>query len=63
MVGIAYGRFYEYDEWKEVTAYDWWYASLYINLGKYNEEELVGDWFSFPLDEEVIAEHIGLNAE
>ena len=37
---------------------------VYIaNLGKYNEEELVGDWFSFPLDEEVIAEHIGLNAE
>ena len=37
---------------------------VYIaNLGKYNEEELVGDWFSFPLDEEVVAEHIGLNAE
>ena len=33
------------------------------NLGKYNEGELVGDWFSFPLDEEVIAERIGLNAE
>ncbi len=29
---------------------------VYIaNLGKYNEGELVGDWFSFPLDEEVIA--------
>ena len=25
---------------------------VYIaNLGKYNEGELVGDWFSFPLDE------------
>ena len=37
---------------------------IYIaNLGKYNEGELVGDWFSFPLDEEVIAERIGLNAE
>ena len=37
---------------------------VYIaNLSKYNEGELVGDWFSFPLDEEVIAEHIGLNAE
>ena len=35
----------------------------YFNLGKYNEGELVGDWFSFPLDEEVIAERIGLNAE
>ena len=36
---------------------------VYIaNLGKYNEGELVGDWFSFPLDEEVIAERIGLNA-
>ena len=35
---------------------------VYIaNLGKYNEGELVGDWFSFPLDEEVIAERIGLN--
>ena len=34
---------------------------VYIaNLGKYNEGELVGDWFSFPLDEEVIAERIGL---
>ena len=32
---------------------------VYIaNLGKYNEGELVGDWFSFPLDEEVIAERI-----
>ena len=29
----------------------------------YNEGELGGDWFSFPLDEEVIAERIGLNAE
>ena len=38
--------------------------AVYIaNLGKYNEGELVGDWFSFPLDEEVIAERIGLNAE
>ena len=37
---------------------------VYIaNLGKYNEGELIGDWFSFPLDEEVIAERIGLNAE
>ncbi len=37
---------------------------VYIaNLGKYNEGELVGDWFSFPLDEEVIAERIGLNAD
>ena len=26
---------------------------VYIaNLGKYNEGELVGDWFSFPIDEE-----------
>ncbi|CUN23753.1 hypothetical protein HMPREF0373_01308 [Eubacterium ramulus ATCC 29099] len=37
---------------------------VYIaNLGKYNEGELVGDWFSFPLNEEVITERIGLNAE
>ena len=32
---------------------------VYIaNLGKYNEGKLVGGWFSFPLDEEVIAERI-----
>lgn len=37
---------------------------VYIaNLGKYNEGYLVGDWFSFPLDEEEIAERIGLNAQ
>ena len=37
---------------------------VYIaNLGKYNEGELVGDWFSFPLDEEVIAERIGLDCD
>lgn len=35
---------------------------VYIaNLRKYNEGELVGAWFSFPLDEEEIAERIGLN--
>lgn len=35
---------------------------IYIaNLGKYNEGYLVGDWFSFPLDEDTIAERIGLN--
>lgn len=33
------------------------------NLGKYNEGELVGDWFSFPLDYDQIAERIGLNDE
>ena len=33
---------------------------VYIaNLGKYNEGELVGDWFSFPIDEEDVAERIG----
>lgn len=31
------------------------------NLGKYNEGESVGDWFSFPIDEEEVAERIGLN--
>lgn len=37
---------------------------VYIaNLGKYVEGELVGDWFSFPLNEEEIAERIGLNSE
>lgn len=37
---------------------------IYIaNLGKYNEGELVGAWFSFPVDEEEVSERIGLNAE
>lgn len=31
------------------------------NLGKYNEGYLVGDWFSFPIDEDDVAERIGLN--
>ena len=36
---------------------------VYIaNLGKYNEGELVGDWFSFPIDEEDVTERIGLNS-
>lgn len=35
---------------------------VYIaNLGKYNEGYLVGDWFSFPIDEDDVAERIGLN--
>ena len=37
---------------------------VYIaNLGKYNEGELVGAWFSFPIDFEEVKEKIGLNAE
>lgn len=37
---------------------------IYIaNLGKYNEGELVGAWFSFPIDEEEVSEKVGLNAE
>ena len=36
--------------------------AVYIaNLGKYNEGYLVGDWFSFPIDEDDVAERIGLN--
>ena len=36
--------------------------AVYIaNLGKYNEGELVGDWFTFPIDEEDVKEKIGLN--
>ena len=36
--------------------------AVYIaNLGKYNEGYLVGDWFTFPIDEEDVAERIGLN--
>ncbi|HGZ4935199.1 antirestriction protein ArdA [Enterococcus faecalis] len=37
---------------------------VYIaNLGKYNEGELVGAWFQPPIDEEEVAERIGLNDE
>ena len=37
---------------------------VYIaNLGKYNEGELVGAWFSFPIDFEEVKEKIGLDAE
>lgn len=37
---------------------------VYIaNLGKYNEGELVGAWFSFPVDFEEVKEKIGLDAE
>ncbi len=36
--------------------------SVYIaNLGKYNEGELVGAWFTFPIDEGEVAEKVGLN--
>lgn len=31
------------------------------NLGKYNEGELVGDWFDLPIDYDDMAERIGLN--
>ena len=35
---------------------------VYIaNLGKYNEGELVGAWFTLPIDEDEIAEKVGLN--
>ena len=35
---------------------------VYIaNLGKYNEGELVGDWFMPPVDYDEMAERIGLN--
>lgn len=35
---------------------------VYIaNLGKYNEGELVGDWFTPPVDYDEMAERIGLN--
>ncbi|MFU0788934.1 MAG: Antirestriction protein (ArdA) [Virgibacillus proomii] len=37
---------------------------VYIaNLGKYNEVELVGDWFTPPIDMEKVKERIGLNSE
>ena len=38
--------------------------SVYIaNLGKYNEGELVGAWFTLPVDHEDVAEKIGLGSE
>jgi len=37
---------------------------VYIsNLGKYNEGELVGDWFTPPINMEEVKERIGLNGE
>lgn len=37
---------------------------VYIaNLGKYNEGELVGAWFTPPIDMEDVKERIGLNGE
>lgn len=37
---------------------------LYIaNLGKYNEGTLQGEWFSFPIDMNEVAQVIGLNAQ
>ena len=38
--------------------------SVYIvNLGKYNEGELIGDWFVPPIDWEDVKNRIGLNNE
>lgn len=38
--------------------------NVYIaNLGKYNEGELVGDWFTPPIDFDDVKERIGLNDE
>lgn len=34
-----------------------------VNLGKYNEGDRVGAWFSFPLDYEHVKERIGLNEQ
>ena len=40
------------------------YIRLWIgNLGKYNEGELIGEWFDLPCDMEEVAERIGLNEE
>ncbi|EAA0094400.1 antirestriction protein ArdA [Listeria innocua] len=37
---------------------------VYIaNIGKYNEGELVGDWFTPPIDFDIVKEQIGLNDE
>lgn len=34
-----------------------------VNLGKYNEGELVGDWFTPPIDFDTVKDRIGLNDE
>lgn len=40
------------------------YVNVWIgNLGKYNEGELVGDWFTLPCDMEEVSKVIGLNDE
>ena len=37
------------------------FEAYITNLGKYNEGELVGDWFEPPIDYDEMAERIGLN--
>lgn len=42
------------------------FKAFITNLGKYNEGELVGEWVSFPIDEdefEEVLERIGINSE
>lgn len=40
------------------------YVNVWIgNLGKYNEGELVGEWFSLPCDMKEVSEKIGLNEQ
>lgn len=34
-----------------------------VNLGKYNEGELVGYWFTLPINLDDLKERIGLNRE
>ena len=37
---------------------------VYIaNLGKYNEGELVGEWFEPPIEMDAVRERIGLNEQ
>lgn len=40
------------------------YVNVWIgNLGKYNEGELVGEWFTLPVDMEEVSKVIGLNEQ
>lgn len=40
------------------------YVNVWIgNLGKYNEGELVGEWFSLPCDMDEVSKTIGLNEQ
>lgn len=61
--GGARGRVTEWYTKREIGG-DKMEMRVYIaNLGKYNEGELVGDWFTLPVELETVSDRLGLNAE